>query len=127
MFRCRFVFLCLVAGFPGTVSARAKAATAKVDSGSLWKQVGDKLIRMFTPPITPQLVKHYDRNHHDVVTRIHPIQAWWNGVQTIDVVPGIGCLQGRFTLQLVDSKRHTTSGVKTRLVKSLGDAKGEMQ
>jgi hypothetical protein len=35
MIRCSFVFVCLVAFFPGTVGAQDKAATAKVEIGEL--------------------------------------------------------------------------------------------
>ena len=95
--------------------------------GCLWEQGGDKMVRMFSPPLTEQLVNYHDSNHYDVVARVHHIQAWLSGAETIDVVHGKGCLQGSFAFQVTHGKPHTNPDVKTLLVKPLGAAKSGMQ
>ncbi|MCP4885285.1 MAG: DUF1080 domain-containing protein [Planctomycetaceae bacterium] len=106
---------------------RYRVDRGKGDWGCLWEQGGDKMVRMFLPPLTEQLVKHHDWDHHCVVTRGHHIQAWLSGAKTIDVAHGKGCLQGSFAFPLTYGKRHTNPDVKTRLVKPLGAAKSEKQ
>lgn len=70
------------------------------------------MVQKFPKELADTLVKTDDWNHYDVVAKGHRIQAWLNGVQTIDVVHKEGFLEGSIGFQLVHGKKHTVLDVK---------------
>jgi hypothetical protein len=87
--------------------------------GCLWEDRRDNMVQAFPRPLADKLVKHDDWNHYYVIARGHHIQAWLNGVKTIDIVHKKGFLEGSFGFQLAHGKRHTVLDVKTLLMKPL--------
>ena len=87
--------------------------------GCLWEDRRAKMVQAFPRPLADKLVKHDDWNHYYVIARGHHIQAWLNGVKTIDIVHEKGFPEGSFGFQLAHGKRHTVLDVKTLLMKPL--------
>ena len=94
--------------------------------GCLWEQGGDKMVQEFPQPLAEKLVKRNDWNHYFVIARGHHIQAWLNGVKTIDVVHEKGFLKGSFGFQLAHGKRHTILDVKTLLMQPLAESQEQI-
>jgi hypothetical protein len=87
--------------------------------GCLWEDKRDKMVQKFPRPLADKLVKHDDWNHYYVIAKGHHIQAWLNGVKTIDTVHERGFVEGSFGFQLAHGKRHTKLDVKTLLMKPI--------
>jgi len=57
--------------------------------GSLWEERRAGMVQKFPDELVPKLVKDKDWNHYYVIARGHHIEAWLNGVKTIDIaIPG---------------------------------------
>lgn len=85
--------------------------------GCLWEEKRSGMVQKFSKDLADKLVKTDDWNHYYVVAKGHHIQAWLNGVQTIDVVHKEGFLEGTIGFQLVHGKNHTVLDVKTLLIR----------
>jgi hypothetical protein len=87
--------------------------------GCLWEDRRDRMVHKFPKELAQKLVNFDDWNHYYAIVKGHHIQAWLNGVKTIDVVHKKGFLEGSFGFQLAHGKRHTELTVKTFLLKEL--------
>jgi hypothetical protein len=68
--------------------------------GCLWEEHGRGKVVSFPKADADKLVKKGDWNHYYVRAEKHHIQAWLNGVKTIDVVDDKGLLTGPIGFQL---------------------------
>ena len=68
--------------------------------GCLWDERGRGMVVKYPTDQAATLVHHDDWNHYYVRARGHHIEAWLNGVKTIDVVDEKGLLSGPIGFQL---------------------------
>lgn len=68
--------------------------------GCLWDERGRGMIAHFSKEDAAKLVKQEDWNHYYVRAEGHHIQAWLNGVKTIDLMDEKGLLTGPIGFQL---------------------------
>jgi hypothetical protein len=68
--------------------------------GSLWEELGRKMVVKYPDADAKKLVHADDWNHYYVRADGHHIQAWLNGVKTIDINDEIGPLTGPIGFQL---------------------------
>ena len=88
--------------------------------GSLWEEHGAGMVQKYPDSLVTKLVKANDWNHYYIIAKGHHIQAWLNGVKTIDIIHESGSLDGRIGIQLDHGKdRHTIIDVKAMYVKEL--------
>ena len=72
--------------------------------GCLWDERRDTMVDRFDPVAAKKLVKANDWNHFYIVAKCHYIQAWLNGVKTIDVIHPRGDATGSLGFQLTHGK-----------------------
>ena len=87
--------------------------------GSLWEERRAGMVQKFPDDLAHKLVHGGDWNHYYVVAKGHHIQAWLNGVKTIDIVHEGGFLEGVIGFQLCHGDKHTIVDVKTLAVRTL--------
>jgi hypothetical protein len=76
--------------------------------GCLWDERGRGMVAKYSKEDAAKLVKKDDWNHYYVRAEGHQIQAWLNGVKTIDVVDEKGLLAGPIGFQLCHGKGSMT-------------------
>jgi hypothetical protein len=87
--------------------------------GSLWEERGKGMVQAYPPKVAAKLVKNKDWNHYYVIVKGHHVQAWLNGVKTIDVVHNEGFDDGAIGLQLCHGDKHTVLDVAALYVREL--------
>lgn len=88
--------------------------------GSLWEERRAEMVQKYPDSLAAKLVKANEWNHYYIIAKGHHIQAWLNGVKTIDMVHDAGFLDGNIGLQLCHGKqRYTVIDVKAMYVKEL--------
>ncbi len=87
--------------------------------GCLWEEGGAGMVQKFRPRDAEKLVHDGDWNHYYIVATGHHIQAWLNGVKTIDTIHEEGFLEGAIGLELCNGPKHTILDVKTLAVRTL--------
>jgi hypothetical protein len=81
--------------------------------GCLWEERREGMIQKYPTELADKLVKANDWNHYYIIAQDHHIQAWLNGVKTIDTVHINGFNDGSIGLQLCHGDKHTMIDVKT--------------
>ena len=66
-----------------------------------------------------KIVKQNDWNHYYIIAKGHHIQAWLNGVKTIDIIHDAGFLEGNVGFQLCHYHSHTAVDVKSFYIREL--------
>lgn len=87
--------------------------------GCLWEEKRAGMVQKFPVHLANKIVKAKDWNHYYVKARGHHIEAWLNGVKTIDVVHATGFNDGFIGFQLCHSNHHTVLDVKSLYVRAL--------
>jgi len=87
--------------------------------GSLWEERRAGMVQLFPQDLVPKLVHDGDWNHYYIIAKGHHIQAWLNGVKTIDMVHDSGFPDGNIGFQLDHGDRHTTIDVKTLYIREM--------
>jgi hypothetical protein len=87
--------------------------------GCLWEEKRAGMVQKFPDDLADKLVKKQDWNHYYIVARGHHIQAWLNGVKTIDTVHQAGYEDGSIGFQLCHGDKHTVLDVKCLYIKEL--------
>ncbi|MDA0841357.1 MAG: DUF1080 domain-containing protein [Planctomycetota bacterium] len=87
--------------------------------GCLWEERRAGMVQRFPKNLADQLVHSNDWNHYYILAKGHHIQAWLNGVKTIDIVHEKGFPTGRIGFQLCHGKKETIVDVKTLMVREL--------
>jgi len=88
--------------------------------GSLWEERRAEMVQKYPDSLAARLVKKNDWNHYYIIAKGHHIQAWLNGVKTIDMVHEGGFLDGNIGLQLCHGQqRYTVVDVAAMYVKEL--------
>jgi len=81
--------------------------------GCLWEERREGMVQKYPTDLADKLVKQNDWNHYYIIAHDHHIQAWLNGVKTIDTVHVNGFSEGAIGLQLCHGDKHTVIDVKT--------------
>jgi hypothetical protein len=87
--------------------------------GSLWEERRGNMVQKFPDSLAQKLVKQNNWNHYYIVVKGHHIQAWLNGVKTIDIVHDAGFLEGNIGFQLCHYHSQTTVDVKGLYLREL--------
>ncbi len=87
--------------------------------GSLWEERRANMVQKYPDSLALQLVKANDWNHYYIIAKGHHIQAWLNGVKTIDIVHETGFSEGNIGFQLCHERRHTIVEVKSFFIRTI--------
>jgi hypothetical protein len=87
--------------------------------GSLWEERRGNMVQKFPDSLVSQIVKKNDWNHYYIIAKGHHIQAWLNGVKTIDIVHDAGFSEGRIGFQLCHMHNPTEVQVKSLYVREI--------
>jgi len=85
--------------------------------GSLWEERRAEMVQKFPDTLVNKLVKQNDWNHYYIIAKGHHIQAWLNGVKTIDIVHDAGFAEGNIGFQLCHYHSPTVVDVKSLYVR----------
>ena len=85
--------------------------------GCLWEERKAGMVQKFPEDLADKLVKSKDWNHYYIIAEGHHIQAWLNGVKTIDTVHAAGFDTGSIGFQLCHGDKHTIVDVKSLYIK----------
>ena len=87
--------------------------------GCLWEEKRAGMVQKFSDSLAAKLVKKNDWNHYYVIANGHHIEAWLNGVKTIDIIHSQGYEQGSIGFQLCHGDKHTVLDVKSLYIKEI--------
>ena len=87
--------------------------------GSLWEERRGNMIQKFPAPLAHKIVNENDWNHYYIKAQGHHIEAWLNGVKTIDKIHMEGFEDGNIGFQLVHGKPHTILDVKACYIREI--------
>jgi hypothetical protein len=87
--------------------------------GSLWEERRAGMVQKYPDSLASRLVKANDWNHYYIIAKGHHIQAWLNGVKTIDIVHEDGFSDGNIGIQLCHGQRQTIVDVKALYVREI--------
>jgi len=87
--------------------------------GSLWEERRGNMVQKYPDSLAAQIVKKNDWNHYYIVAKGHHIQAWLNGVKTIDIIHDAGFTEGRIGFQLCHLHNPTKVDIKALYIRPL--------
>lgn len=87
--------------------------------GSLWEERRGNMVQKYPDVLVKKLVHQNGWNHYYVLARGHHIQAWLNGVKTIDIIHEAGFLEGSIGFQLCHYHNHTVVDIKSLYIREL--------
>lgn len=87
--------------------------------GSLWEERRGNMIQKYPDALVKKLVHQNDWNHYYIIARGHHIQAWLNGVKTIDIIHEGGFLEGSIGFQLCHYHSQTSVDIKSLYIREL--------
>ncbi len=87
--------------------------------GSLWEERRASMVQKFPDTLVQKLVHQNDWNHYYIIAKGHHIQAWLNGVKTIDIVHDAGFSDGNIGFQLCHYHNQTAVDVKSLYIREL--------
>ncbi|MEP6725665.1 MAG: DUF1080 domain-containing protein [Bacteroidota bacterium] len=87
--------------------------------GSLWEEKRAGMVQKFPDALADKLVKKQDWNHYYIIAKGHHIQAWLNGVKTIDIIHNEGYEKGSIGFQLCHGDKHTILDVKSLFIREM--------
>jgi len=85
--------------------------------GSLWEEGGGGMLQKFPERDSRRLVISEGWNHYYIVAEKQHLQAWLNGVKTIDFVHKGGRPEGNIGVELCNGPKHTIIELKTLSVR----------
>jgi len=85
--------------------------------GSLWEERRGEMIQKFPDALATKIVKQNDWNHYYIKAKGHHIEAWLNGVKTIDTVHDAGFATGNIGFQLCHYHSATTVDIKSLFIR----------
>jgi Domain of Unknown Function (DUF1080) len=87
--------------------------------GSLWEERRAGMVQKFPDTLVSKIVKQNDWNHYYIIAKGHHIQAWLNGVKTIDIVHDAGFSTGDIGFQLCHMHNPTVVDVKSLYIREI--------
>jgi len=85
--------------------------------GSLWEERRGEMVQKFPDSLAAKIVKQNDWNHYYIKAKGHHIEAWLNGVKTIDIVHDAGFSTGNIGFQLCHYHSLTTVDIKSLYIR----------
>jgi len=87
--------------------------------GSLWEERRGNMVQKFPDSLVSKIVKRNDWNHYYIIAKGHHIEAWLNGVKTIDMVHDAGFSTGNIGFQLCHMHNPTVVDIKSVYVREM--------
>jgi hypothetical protein len=87
--------------------------------GSLWEERRGNMVQKYPDSLVAKIVKRNDWNHYYIIARGHHIEAWLNGVKTIDIIHDTGFLDGKIGFQLCHLHNPTTVDIKSLYIREI--------
>lgn len=87
--------------------------------GSLWEERKAGMVQKYPDSLAMKVAKKNDWNHYYILASGHHIQAWLNGVKTIDIVHDAGYLEGHVGFQLCHMHNPTVVEIKSLYIRKL--------
>jgi len=87
--------------------------------GSLWEERRASMVQKFPDSLVSKIVKQNDWNHYYIIAKGHHIQAWLNGVKTIDIVHDAGFSTGNIGFQLCHMHEPTVVDIKSLYIREI--------
>ena len=87
--------------------------------GSLWEERREGMVQKYPDSLATKIVKQNDWNEYYIIAKGHHIQAWLNGVKTIDIVHDKGFTEGNIGFQLCHMHNPTTVDVKSLYMRKI--------
>ena len=87
--------------------------------GSLWEERRGNMVQKYPESLADKIVKKNDWNHYYIIAKGHHIQAWLNGVKTIDIVHETGFTEGNIGFQLCHMHNPTVVEIKTLYIRPI--------
>jgi hypothetical protein len=85
--------------------------------GCLWEERRAEMVQKFPDALAAKIVKQNDWNHYYIKATGHHIEAWLNGVKTIDIVHDAGFATGNIGFQLCHYHNATTVDIKSLYIR----------
>jgi len=87
--------------------------------GCLWEEKRAGMVQQYPKELAKKLVKENDWNHYYIIANGHHIEAWLNGMKTIDTVHTAGFSEGAIGIQLCHGDKHTVVDVKMLSIREI--------
>ena len=87
--------------------------------GSLWEERRGEMVQKYPDSLAMKLAKKNDWNEYYIIAKGHHIQAWLNGVKTIDIVHEAGFTDGNIGFQLCHMHNPTVVDVRALYIRKL--------
>jgi hypothetical protein len=87
--------------------------------GSLWEERRGNMVQKFPDSLVSKVVRQNDWNHYYIIAKGHHIQAWLNGVKTIDIVHDAGFSTGNIGFQLCHMHNPTVVDIKSLYIREI--------
>lgn len=87
--------------------------------GSLWEERRAGMVQKFPDSLVSKVVKYNNWNHYYIIAKGHHIQAWLNGVKTIDIVHDAGFTEGKIGFQGCHLHNPTVVDIKSLYIREL--------
>ncbi|HPH46405.1 MAG TPA: DUF1080 domain-containing protein [Chryseolinea sp.] len=87
--------------------------------GSLWEERRGNMVQKFPDGHAEKIAKKNDWNHYYIIVKGHHIQAWLNGVKTIDIVHDAGFKEGKIGFQLCHMHNPTVVQIKSLYIREI--------
>jgi len=85
--------------------------------GCLWEERRAGMVVAYPKILADQLVHANDWNHYYIKAKGHHIEAWLNGVKTIDIVHEAGYSEGAIGFQLCHGDKETIVSVRNLFIR----------
>ena len=85
--------------------------------GCLWEERRGNMVQKFPDSLAAKIVKQNDWNHYYIKAKGHHIEAWLNGVKTIDMLHDAGFSAGNIGFQLCHYHSATTVDIKSLYIR----------
>jgi hypothetical protein len=87
--------------------------------GSLWEERRGEMVQKYPDSLAVKLAKKNDWNEYYIIAKGHHIQAWLNGVKTIDIVHEAGFTEGNIGFQLCHMHNPTVVDVRALYIRKI--------
>ena len=95
----------------------------QVDMGKVYWALREErragMVQKYPDSLAAKLVKANDWNHYYIIAKGYRIQAWLDGVKTIDIIHENGFSDGTIGFQLCHERRHTIVDVKSLYIRKI--------
>jgi hypothetical protein len=87
--------------------------------GSLWEERRGNMVQKYPDSLAMKVAKKNDWNEYYIVAKGHHIQAWLNGIKTIDIVHETGFTAGNIGFQLCHMHNPTVVDVRALYIREI--------